>query len=192
MKTMTTNAASDIGKLILRTILSLIFLIVLVYVGKKYVGSYLEIAAKLFFEKFGLVGLFIGVYFVDTFIVPLTPDIFLILLVPSEIDQRLGLTLICIASILGGISGYGIGKNLNTLRIVQRLVSKYKHRGENLFQRYGIWAVVIAAATPLPFSTICWLAGIFRMNFRQLVLATFFRIPRMAVYYLMIALGWIS
>lgn len=182
---------AELGKLIFRTILSLIIIVVLVYLGKQYVGKYLQVGAKLFIEKFGLLGLFIDVYLVDALIVPLTPDVFLLILVSNETNQIFGLILICIASVLGGISGYGIGKYLHKLRIVQRLTSKYEQRGEKLFQRYGTWAVAIAAFTPIPFSTICWLAGIFKMDFKPFVLATFFRIPRMVIYYLMILLGWL-
>lgn len=181
----------ELGILIVRTVLSLFIFVALIYFGKEYVGEHLQTAAKLFIEKFGVMGLFIDVYLVDTFIVPLTPDVFLIILVSSETYQILGLSLICVASVIGGISGYGIGRYLGEFGIVKKLVSKYMQKGHRLFERYGTWAVIIAAFTPLPFSTICWLAGMFKMDFKHFVFATLFRIPRMFLWYLLIAFGWL-
>ena len=182
---------AEIGKLAFKTILTIAVVVVAVYIGKRYVGEYLQVWTKLFIEKFGLLGLFWDVYLVDTLIVPLTPDLFLIILITSGTRQLVGLALISVASVLGGISGFGIGRFLGDFRLVKKLVARYEDKGTRLFERYGIWAVIIAAFTPLPFSTICWLAGIFKMRFDYFVLASLFRIPRMVIWYLLIALGWL-
>ncbi|MBN1352242.1 DedA family protein [candidate division KSB1 bacterium] len=185
------DKAWELWKIFLKTLLAIIILVALIYVSKKILGDTLQDAAKLFIEKFGIIGLFIDVYLVDTLIVPLTPDIFLAILISAEGNQLPGLILICLASVLGGISGYGIGRYLGDVRLVLNMVKKYKEKGSQLFQRWGTWAVIIAAFTPLPFSTICWLAGMFKMNFRSFVFASLFRIPRMILWYGFIALGWL-
>lgn len=181
---------NGLGLTVIKTVSSIIVLLVLVYLGKHYLKNELEYLGHLFFEKFGFVGLFIDVYLVDTFIVPVTPDLFLGLLITNGGNQILGLILICIASVLGGISGFYIGFYLNSRKYVQKLTKRYRERGERLFRRYGVGAVILAAISPIPFSTICWLAGIFRMRFSQFFWATFFRIPRMIIWYYLIAVVW--
>lgn len=177
---------------IIRTVISIGILIGIVYLGKIFIKSELENIGLLFFEKFGLIGLFVDVYIVDTFIVPATPDLFLGLLVAAGHSQIAGLSLICLASVLGGISGYWIGNKLGRRKIVQKLTGKYQQRGEALFQRYGFGAVIIAGLTPIPFSSVCWLAGMFKMKFSFFFLATLTRIPRMLIWYYLIAYVWQS
>jgi len=177
-------------KTFFRTIFSILILIVVVYLAKRFLTDELVSIGRIFIEKFGLTGLFFDVYFVDTFIVPASPDLFLALLIADGRNQLSGLILICIASVLGGISGYWIGFKLDNWKIIQRFVKKYQKQGKFMFHRYGASAVIIAALTPLPFSTICWLAGMFQMEFKKFLIATMFRIPRMILYYYIIAGVW--
>ena len=107
----------------------------------------------------------------------------------SKKQQALGLALICIASVLGGLGGYYIGHKLKKRKWVIRLTSGFREKAEDLFHRYGRWAVVLAALTPIPFSTICWTAGIFNMKFEKFWPTTLFRIPRMILWYYLILLG---
>lgn len=165
-------------------------LIMLIYLTKKYIAPEFKAAGSYFFYQFGLNGLFFITYLVDTFIVPASPDVFLALLVADGHHQYIGLALICIASILGGLSGYWIGYYLKYLSFVQYFTHKYQATGEILFQKYGIGAVILGTLTPVPFSVICWLAGLFKMNYFKFALATFFRIPRLILYYSLIITVW--
>ncbi|MBN2090242.1 hypothetical protein JW964_11575 [candidate division KSB1 bacterium] len=97
---------TDLSNIIIRTFISIILLVVLIYLAKKYIAPEFEAAGIWFIQKFGLIGLFINTYLVDTFIVPASPDVFLALLIADGRHQIAGLTLICIASVLGGLSGY--------------------------------------------------------------------------------------
>ena len=138
-------------------------------------------------------GLFLGVYLLDSLILPATPDLFLgFLAVAKDVNHVLGVTLICIASVLGGFSGYFIGSHIKDWPFLEKFVYRYEDRGKELFRKYGIWGVVIGAMTPIPFSTVCWLAGMFEMNFKKFALACLFRIPRMIIWYVLIAYSWIK
>ncbi|MBN2090241.1 VTT domain-containing protein [candidate division KSB1 bacterium] len=83
-----------------------------------------------------------------------------------------------------------MGYHLKNLRFVHYFTHKYQEKGEVLFQKYGIGAVILGALTPVPFSVVCWLAGLFKMNYFKFALATFFRIPRLILYYYLIAVVW--
>jgi len=181
---------NNLFSIILKTIGMIFILIIIVYLSKRFLQKEFESLGIMFFEKFGLLGIFIDVYLVDTLIVPATPDLFLGILVTSGKYQVIGIALTSVASVLGGLSGYWIGAKLGSKKIIQRLTLKFQARGEDLFQRYGFGAVILAAVSPIPFSTICWMAGMFHMNFRKFAWATLSRIPRMIVWYYLIAVVW--
>ena len=60
----------------------------------------------------------------------------------------------------------------------------YRESGRRLIRRYGTWAVALAAFTPLPYSTISWLAGMLGVPPGKYALASLLRAPRFALYYL--------
>ncbi len=57
-------------------------------------------------------------------------------------------------------------------------------------RKLGVVAVVVAALTPVPFSLVCYLAGSLRMPLGIFFLAILARIPRMAIFYYIIAAAW--
>lgn len=181
---------SDLSNIIIRSIISILIFVMIIYLAKKYIAPEFEAAGIWFFQQFGLFGLFFITYLVDTFIVPASPDVFLALLIADGRHQYIGLALICIASILGGMSGYWIGHQIKNWRFLQFFTEKYQEKGMALFQKYGIGAVILGALTPVPFSVTCWLAGLFKMNYLKFVTATFFRIPRLILYYYLITIVW--
>ena len=135
----------------------------------------------------GLLGVFGFVYLVDTFVVPASLDLlFPVTLEMSPIPLLLTMSL---ASFLGGLSGYSIGRWLCHFRFVRRTIEGYRARGERIITRYGIWAVVIAGLTPIPFSTVSWIAGMVRMPVGLYALGALSRAPRIAAYYLLIRAG---
>jgi membrane protein YqaA with SNARE-associated domain len=147
----------------------------------------LEERAGALARRGGLPGVFIFVLVVDTFTVPATLD----LLFPVTQGWR-PVPLLAVmsgASILGGILGYWIGRLLYHLRFVRRTVAGYYRRGVHVIERYGYWGVVLAALTPLPFSTVSWIAGMVRLPFHRYVLAALWRIPRVVGYWFLLQAG---
>lgn len=140
-------------------------------------------------ERFKLGGVFAFVYFVDAFIVPASGD----LVFPFTFGWPpipLLLT-ICLASISGGLSGFLIARKLSHLKFIQDSVKYYREQGELLIKKYGIWAVVIAGLTPIPYSTVSWIAGLVNMPLHHYLLASLSRIPRFILVYLFIQGGFI-
>ncbi len=138
-------------------------------------------------QRAGLPGVFIFVWFVDTFIVPASLDlVFPVTLRWSPIPL---LSVMSAASVLGGICGYWIGRNLYRLRFVQRTVAGYRRRAEHIIERFGVWGVVLAGLTPIPFSTVSWIAGMVRMPVGLYALAALSRIPRIVGYWALMRAG---
>ena len=99
------------------------------------------------------------------------------------------LSVMSAASILGGLTGYAIGRFLGRLPFIRGMTAAYQARGERVLRRYGAWGIVIAAVTPLPFSTVSWIAGMLRLDVRLYLTGALARIPRIAAAYALIRFG---
>lgn len=135
----------------------------------------------------GLPGVFVFVLLVDTFTVPASLDLlfpFTRAWTPVPL-----LAVISAASVLGGVAGYWIGRLLHHLPFVRRTVAGYYRRGVHIIERYGYWGVVLAAVTPLPFSTVSWIAGMVRLPFRLYFRGALWRIPRVVGYWALMQAG---
>jgi membrane protein YqaA with SNARE-associated domain len=130
-------------------------------------------------SRFGLPGLFGGVFLMDFVLQPLPPD----LLVYSYVfagSPVLKATLIAgCASVMGGLASYGMGYLLEEGGVDKYLGRKNYDKAHKLFVKHGVVAIVVAALTPVPFNVACWSAGIFGMPFRSFFISTVLaRMPR--------------
>jgi membrane protein YqaA with SNARE-associated domain len=180
-----TNAIQP-AKLILRSVLLLVAL-VSVAVILILLDVPLDRIGRAAASRGGLIGIFVFVFVVDTFIVPASLDILLpITMTWSPLPL---LTVMSAASVLGGICGYWIGRTLYRVRFVRRTVAGYYARGARIIERYGVWGVVLAGFTPLPFSTVSWIAGMLRLPFGLFALAALSRVPRITAYWFLLRAG---
>lgn len=163
--------------------IALVFFVLLFF----FVKDYLLIAGEWFGKHLGLWGVFTYVYLVDTFIVPTTSDV--IFTITQNWEPVSLLAVMSIASILGGFTGFLIGRNLNKVKFVLDITASYRDRGERIIKKYGVWAIVLAGLTPLPFSTISWIAGMLKLKPSHYILGALSRIPRIIMYYLLIKAG---
>ncbi len=139
-------------------------------------------------RELGYGGVALFTFFVDAVIIPTTTDVIFPFLM--EWNPYFLLSVMSAASILGGFSGYWLARSFNHIHFVHRVTISYHKRGESMINSYGAWAVVIAGFTPVPFSTICWIAGLLEVPAGKVLLACFSRIPRMIVYYFLIKSGF--
>ncbi len=148
-----------------------------------------EIAVTLV-ERLGPLGIFFGILLADGFTFPIPPTTYVFVAVAAETPIVPALTAAFIASLFGGTIAYFVGPFLTKMPFIGRRIEAFRPRGQALFERWGLWTVAVGAITPLPFSIICWFAGIYRMPFRKFFLISLIRAPRMLVYYALFALGW--
>ncbi len=130
---------------------------------------------------YGYLGIFV-ISFTEAIIQPVPPDPFItggtaFGLVP--INAALVAT---IGSVSGGLVAYILGKFLGEPVFLKLFKKKWYEKGEILFRKYGIWAVIVAGLTPIPFKVICWLAGIFEMPVLGFILGAIIgRLPRFVI-----------
>ena len=120
---------------------------------------------KEFFNQYGTTGLFLNAFF-DGFILPLPPDFLLSTLAIQNISNPTMLALICsLGSVIGGCIGYCVGR-FGGRKIVDKIFPNFSiiEKGEELFQKFGVWAIVIDAFTPIPYKALTLGSGLMRFN----------------------------
>lgn len=129
--------------------------------------------------------------FAESSFFPVPPDVLLIALCIGRPDRSLRFAAVCsVASVLGGMAGYGIGVFASDLgqSIVAWFGESYLAQAEAAFSAYGAWAVGTAGFTPIPYKVFTISAGVFheQVPFGAFVLASV--LSRSARFFLVAAL----
>ena len=77
-----------------------------------------------------------------------------------------------VASVLGGVIGYWLGHRLGRPALRIFVSSSKSDRAERLFDKYGAWAVLAAAVTPIPYKVFTIIAGVLNLELKKFVLAS--------------------
>ena len=107
---------------------------------------------------------------IEASIFPIPPDVLLIALALGRPDLALRFAAICTAgSTIGAAIGYGIGMFMFTAIAMPVLefyhaVEKFEYV-QSLFVEWGLWLVLIAGFSPIPFKIITIAAGAFGLPF---------------------------
>lgn len=151
------------------------------------------LAGKWFVDTLGGFGMFLGYFLTDAFLVPIPNDTFTILgwlggmsVLECTIWGSAG-------SIVGGFTGYAIGYHV--LRHSMRAKALLGHGEGSMLQRVqrgGITIMVLAALTPLPYATGCWVAGTIEMPLKQVALISLLRIVKVGGYLWLFTQGIVS
>jgi len=102
--------------------------------------------------------------FVESSIFPIPPDVVLIPMILAARDKAWKIAAVCtVASVIGGLAGYGIGHFL--FEEVGRPMLAFYHYDakfasfQDTYNEWGAWAVFIAGVTPFPYKVITILSG---------------------------------
>lgn len=140
-------------------------------------GSLIEIATN-FIEVYGYKGILI-LTTAEQFIFPVPADIFITTGTTLGLNFKKILWIVSIAAVLGSLIGYILGKYLGHPIIKWLFGEKRLKKGEEFIKKWGVWGVIIAGLTPIPFKIVTWTAGIFEMPLRKYIPAIIVgRIPR--------------
>jgi membrane protein YqaA with SNARE-associated domain len=175
---------------LIRTITGLVLLFFAIILIGILFKPYFEVAGDWMVEHLGYIGVFFFTIFLDTFWLPASPDVLLLFSVAGDMNPYLTLITVSIGSIIGGHFAYLLGMWIGHLQWIRRIMGRNYEKGVYLAQKYGMWAVVLGAAAPPPFSLTCWFAGIFRLKYKKFLYATLWRIPKFLMTYLFIKLGF--
>jgi membrane protein YqaA with SNARE-associated domain len=111
--------------------------------------------------------------FAESSFFPIPPDVLLIALCIGEPHKSLWFALVCtVASVLGGMVGYGIGFKGGRPLLKRFFNSERVAAVQRYYDRYNAWATGIAGLTPLPYKLFTISGGAFAINFKIFVLAS--------------------
>ena len=141
----------------------------------------LELWARSLVEQYGYIGIFL-ISFTESIFQPIPPDPFIAGGTALGLNPLIASGVAGIAGVLGGLTAHTLGLLLGEPIAKKLLGEKSFIKGEAFFNRFGVWAVLLAGLTPIPFKVVCWLAGIFEMPRSQFLLASFMgRFPRFLI-----------
>lgn len=120
--------------------------------------------------EFGSWGLFILSFFESSFF-PIPPDVLMIPMGIANPDRALWYAFITTAgSVLGALLGWYIGKKVGR-PILRYFIKEDKiAKVEQLFERYGAMAILIAGFTPIPYKVFTIFSGISKVRIPTLVI----------------------
>ena len=129
-------------------------------------------------QNYGYLGIF-SLTALEQFIFPIPADIFVAIGTSMGLPFRNVLMYVLFAALIGSYIGYFLGKYLGH-PVMRWLFGKSRlEHGEKFIKKYGVWGVIIAGLTPVPFKLITWTAGIFEMPLGRFTIGVLLgRMPR--------------
>ena len=115
--------------------------------------------------------------FIESSIFPIPPDIMLIPMVLANRARAFRIAFICtVASVLGGLLGYGIGVFLfeeigSPLLEFYGFAPKFTEF-QSKYNDWGAWAVFVAGVTPFPYKVITILSGVTALDLSVFITAS--------------------
>ena len=131
--------------------------------------------------------------FAESSVFPIPPDVLLIPMILAARARAWTIALVCtIASVAGGVAGYGIGALLfETLgRPIVELYGYLDrfHEFQARYEEWGAWIVAGAGFTPFPYKVITITSGVMHLDFAVFMVASV--LSRGARFFLLAALLW--
>lgn len=129
-------------------------------------------------QQHGYVGIF-SLTTLEQFIFPVPADVFIAMGTSVGLPLKIIMIYVLAGALLGSFMGYFLGKYLGH-PIMEWLFGKEKlDKGELFIKKYGVWGIIVAGLTPIPFKIVTWTAGIFEMPIRKYALGVILgRMPR--------------
>jgi len=149
-----------------------------------------EGAARAFVTTFGVGGMALGTFLADGFQFPIPPQFYMLLAIASGVSPVVSFAAIAGASLLAGGLGYRLCALASHWPWLARKTSKQRQLLLRAFERYGHRAALLAMLLPIPYSLLCYLAGLGRLPRTFLLLLSLYRVPKLLGFYLLVYLGW--
>ena len=148
-----------------------------------------EISKKLI-ESNGLLGIFL-IALLESIIFPVPTAIIITAGTALKLDPITVVVIATLGSVLGAVVGYMLGLKGGRPALIWLFDEEKIGKVDRLFEKYGVYAVGMAAFSPLPFKVFTISAGVARMNLIAFILVS---IPCRFLQFLLFALfgNWLS
>ena len=168
---------------ILRAVVWLSAFVLIYFIFKRHVNidylSYLEP----FFEREMLIYTIFLISEVVIGIIP--PELFMIWAAERNellVQYALVVGVLASASYLAGVLGFLIGRYLSKTIFYRYMRKRFLRKTERRLQTFGLYLIIVAALTPVPFSGVAMLVGSVRLSPRKYILFSLTRFLRFFIY----------
>ena len=111
--------------------------------------------------------------FIEAIFFPIPPDTLLMPLVLRNPQIALwAATITTLASVAGAVVGYTIGLRGGRPLLLRFASGPRLEQVERLYRRYDMWAIFMAAFTPIPYKVFALSAGVFDLTLGRFVVAS--------------------
>ena len=157
---------------ILFFVLVVILITIIVFTNPLYFKG----AVAKYLLTYGLPFVFVFAFLADFFQQPIGPEVPATFAVILGLDLLNVLVLAFIGSFLASVINFYIGKRVFAEKIKGSFSAEKYEKYDKMFSKWGELSLVVAAVSPVPYVPFCWLAGAFKMKFRNFVV--FALVPR--------------
>lgn len=175
------SLSAKISSVIVCILIALLFFLLLHY------RPMIQEWAKHFVSTFGYPALFFLTWASDVIIQPIPADFFVFGSNFGGNSLFMTAFVAGFSSAFGGSTGYFLGKWFGPWRFRRIFGSKILRKGRNLFKKYGFWSIFVAGISPIPYSAVCWIGGIYSTPLWQVIMASV--ISRTLRY---LVVGWLT
>ena len=129
-------------------------------------------------------GLILLIYASSEFLIGIIPpELFMIWSLRSGVLHHyiLWMVLLTIISYCAGLGAYFFGRYLHNTQFYNYLRKRYLQKTEILLQEYGLYLILVASLTPLPFSGVAMLVGAVHYPVRNYIYLSLARFIKFAV-----------
>ena len=127
---------------------------------------------------------------VDASPLPLTNEPLMVLAIGADVGLWAIFGVMSAGSTLAGVVGWIGGRIIGQHTAPGRWLMLRYPAVQLFLVRWGALGVAIAALTPIPFGLTAWAAGMARVPFWKVALASVARVPKTGFYLWLIAQGW--
>jgi len=185
--------AITIDRALMRKTIVGLFLILLLSTGSAWLlKDPLITVSDAFFERFGLMGLFIGTLIADISPLPVTHEPLTFLGIAAGIPTPTLLVTLSAASILSGPLGWFCGRLFVSGTPFASWLDRRYPEFINIMRHNGLKAVAITAVLPGPFAMATWTAGMLHLPLHKVAVISLLRIVKVVVYFFFLKLGWLA
>jgi membrane protein YqaA with SNARE-associated domain len=181
---------AEVVALVVRFVLALVMMCMVVAAAGYLLRSPAEVLARGFVSRFGVWGMALGTLLADGLHFPIPPQFYMLLAVASNTPVHLAFPAIAFASLISGGLGYQLASWASRLGWLARRTERYRSLLLNAYQRRGYRAALVASLLPIPYSVLCYLAGLNRLPAAFLALVGVCRIPKLLGFYGLVYVGW--
>jgi membrane protein YqaA with SNARE-associated domain len=174
------DGLADLLLELMMRLINLIYVLIIVLIFFLFVVFYSELKnfSRMLISLYGYWGLFLSVVVLDIPIQPISPVVLALGATFGGADLMTASLVGGMGSCLAGVVDYSVGAKVGARGFKRWFGEEHLTKGEELFEKYGVWAVMMGAVSPVPYSAVCWTAGIYRMKFSVYLITIFLtRIP---------------